>query len=66
MGGVGGSSLSVFKGFSKNFEILKIRKIKIDQKWSAFGLQEAPGGFPEAESEKRLLEMKPDNFFNDF
>ena len=33
---------------------------------SAFGLQEAPGGFPRARSEKELLEMEPGKFFNDF
>ena len=29
LGSVGGSSLSIFTGFSKNFEKLKIRKLKI-------------------------------------
>ena len=29
LGGIGGSSLSMFTGFSKNFEKLKIRKLKI-------------------------------------
>ena len=52
LGSVGGSSLSIFTGFSKDFEKSKIRKLKIDQKWPAFGLQEAPGGFPRAEPEK--------------
>ena len=33
---------------------------------SAFGLQEAPGGFPRAKSEQELLEMEPDKFLNDF
>ena len=31
LGGIGGSSLSIFTGFSKDFEKLKIRKLKIDQ-----------------------------------
>ena len=29
LGGIGGSSLSIFTGFSKDFEKLKIRKLKI-------------------------------------
>ena len=67
LGGVGGSSLSMFKGFSKKIEKLKIQKLKIDQKWSAFGLQEAPGGLPRAKSEKKkLLEMEPDKCLHDF
>ena len=29
LGGIGGSSLSIFTGFSQDFEKLKIRKLKI-------------------------------------
>ena len=31
LGGVPGSSLSIFTGFSKDFEDLKIRKLKVGQ-----------------------------------
>ena len=31
LGGIGGSSLSIFTGFSKDFEKLNFQKLKIDQ-----------------------------------
>ena len=66
LGDVWGSYLIILKGFPKKFEKLKIQKLKIYQKWSAFGLQEAPGGFPRARSEKELLEIEPNNGLTDF
>ena len=53
---------SVRKSHEKYIKITS----KSIKKWSAFGLQEAPGGFPRAESEKKLLEMEPDKFLNVF
>ena len=39
LGGIGGSSLSIFTGISKDIEELKIRKLKIDQNRFKMGLK---------------------------
>ena len=39
LGGIGGSSLSIFTGFSKDFEKLNFQKLKIDQNRFKMGLK---------------------------
>ena len=39
LGGIGGSSLSIFTGFSKDFEKLKIQKLKVGRNRFKMGLK---------------------------
>ena len=52
-GGVGGSSLSVFRGFSKEVKKLKNQKLKIDQNMVGLRPPGGPGRVPQGRIRKR-------------